>query len=114
MNPAGANKENAAIFLNELMNLATGKTDEAMLDSVGVTQDTNDPFSGLVDMSLKFSYYDLDYDYGECIPQWKSSSSSVRSVLSEAVGAAVSASSESEIKSIANDYYDKIMQAIME
>lgn len=114
MNPAGANKENAAIFLNELMNLATGKTDEAILDSVGVTKDTNDPFSGLVDMSLKFSYYDLDYDYGECIPQWKSSSSSVRSVLSEAVGAAVSASSESEIKSIANDYYDKIMQAIME
>ena len=101
MNPASENKEEAAVFLNELMNFALGRT----YDDVAVYSDI--AFS-------RASYYDLSIDYSTCYPYWKADGFEVRTTLGEAVTAARDAEKLSEVKTLAKEYYNRLRQIIQE
>lgn len=99
MNPAAENKEYAALFLNEIMNLCLGEYDSELEDT---------PFNYLL------SHYDTDFDYSLCYPSWRGARQETIVVISEAITAAQAANNYEDIKKIADDYYSKIRMTIYE
>ena len=103
INPASEKQEEAAIFLNEVINLATGKTyDEIKYQSA---------------TSAKSHFYDLEYDYSNCYPSWRYYSVDIFSSLNDAKLEAEDDSktlSESDVRRIADEYSALIRQMIME
>ncbi len=102
MNPASPNKENAAIFLNELLNLAMGKTDQDILEYTGISTDRY------------VHLYDLDFDYSKAKPLWMSNSMDVASAFTAARNEALDATKKSELRAIARKYHNMINQIIKE
>lgn len=103
INPASEKQEEAAIFLNEVINLATGKTyDEIKYQSA---------------TSAKSHFYDLEYDYSNCYPSWRYYSVDIFSSLNDAKLEAEDDNktlSESDVRRIADEYSALIRQMIME
>lgn len=102
MNPNGKNKDNAALFLNELMNVAMKKSE--ILGQGNLTRE------GYFDIS----YYDLTFDYSKCYPEWISQNSDAGTVLYQAFENAKKAEKRSEVKALAKECYNKIRQIILE
>ena len=104
MNPASLNKENAALFLNEIMNIALGKIPSDFPE-----------FQYFKPPHVDYDYhYDMSIDYSKVSPSWISASRELGEVLSEARNAAINAEKKSELRTIAKEYYNIIRQIILE
>lgn len=97
INPAAKNKESAAIFLNEMLNLGLGKLPlYGNLQRFGIT------------------LYDLSFDYTKCYPLWRACNTDARTIYYEAVEKAYNAKSAKEVKEISKECYRKIRQITLE
>lgn len=104
MNPASLNKENAALFLNEIMNIGLGNIPSDFPE-----------FTYFKPPHADYDYhYDMSIDYSKASPSWMSTSRELGEVLSEARNAAINAEQKSELRSIAKEYYSIIRQIILE
>lgn len=104
MNPASLNKENAALFLNEIMNLGLSKTHSDFPE-----------FKYFKPPHVDYDYhYDMTIDYSKASPSWISTSKEIGNVFNEARKAAIKAEKKSEIRSIAKEYYNRLRQIIQE
>ncbi len=99
MNPAAENKENAALFLNEIMNLCLGEYDAELEDTI---------------FNYLLCHYDTDFDYSVCYPFWRGARNETRLAVNSATAAARVAKNYDEVKSIAEDYYKKIRMMVFE
>ncbi len=104
MNPASLNKENAALFLNEIMNIGLGKIPSDFPE-----------FKYFKPPHVDYDYhYDMTIDYSKASPSWISTSKELGELFGEARKAAINAEKKSELHSIAREYYYKMRQLIME
>lgn len=104
MNPASLNKENAALFLNEIMNIGLGKIPSDFPE-----------FKYFKPPHVDYDYhYDMTIDYSKASPSWISTSKELGELFGEARKAAINAKKKSELHSIAREYYYKMRQLIME
>lgn len=99
MNPAAENKENAALFLNEIMNLCLGEYDRELEDTL---------------FNYLLAHYDTDFDYSSCYPSWRGAGQETIVVISEAITAVQAADNYEDIKRIADEYYSKIRMTVYE
>ncbi len=104
MNPASPNKDNAALLLNEILNLGLGKTDPNYPE-----------FSFTASPAMDYDWhYDLDFDYSKATPLWMSISTDIGGAFDDAREEALAAESKSELRAIARKYHNMINQIIKE